>query len=130
MERVLLRHVETGCGDSVGWSPEMGTMGRGPRTEGILSPPFSWCPRGTDRLAGGPCDLGPRAWLWAQDRDLGLSGFSGVLPVRTAVSELPPRAHVGSAEKRSGSLAGDTGFGNVEMCRNESTSRVLSADID
>lgn len=110
--------------------PRDGTTGRGPCTEGILRPPFSWCPRGTDRLAGGPCDLGPRAWLWAQDRDLGLGGFSVVLPVRTAVRELPPRAHVGSAEKRSGPPAGDTGFGNVEMCRNESTNRVLSADID
>lgn len=72
---------------------------------------------------------GALGWVWAQDRDLGPACLSMVIAV-IECDELSPRAHVGSGERRSRPQAEDPGFGNiVEMCKNESAYRVISANI-
>lgn len=60
---------------------------------------------GTDRLACASCHLGPRAWIWAEDRELGLAGLSVVLPGK-GCGELSPRAHVGLLRREVGPRLG------------------------
>ena len=72
-------------------------------------------------------DLG----LWAGSglrTDLGPACLSMVIAVME-YDELSTRAHVDSGERRSRPQAEDPGFGNVEMCKNESAYRVISANI-
>lgn len=117
----------------VGWwcSSETGTIGRVTCFEGTQSPcgrclvdvqvvQASW------RVILRPGALG---WIWAQDRDLEPACLSVVIAVMEC-DELSPRAHVDSGERRSRPQAEDPGFGNVvEMCKNESAYRVISANI-
>jgi len=71
---------------------------------------------------------GALGWIWAQDRDLGLACLSMVIAVMEC-DELSPRVHVDSGERRSRPQAEGPGFGNiVEMCKNESAYRVISAN--